>query len=283
MTAYFANHEIIYLPDFDRYVNPTDRDAPFGALDRRLSGKLVVRVTPNGVFARTPASTPEANWYRYSAQLELHEDGLISGSAKFEMSPNIEIWPRGWLSESKSMELAATSLVKATDEAGFGTFTVSDPRDLLTTFSMEGAWQSPHAVTPHGEGMLLHVPDGLDFYAPNNMRDMLSIKGQRRTPVLADTADYEWKETISLPSGVRVDAMPNDIDLTTSVGRYTSHYKVENGNVTVYRHMVINNDVVQPQDYSELESILYARVVDGRASVGLKHTVTSAPSIAKVN
>ena len=270
LTGYFGNHEILYLPDFDRYVNPTDRDAPFDALDRRLSGKTVVRITPEGVLARTPVSTLNANQYRYLAQMELQEDESIVGEAKFAMAPNIEVWPRGWLSGAKSMEIAANSLLRSTEEAGSGTFITSDPRDLMTGFLMEGSWNSPHATTPQGKEILLHIPDGLDINAPSDMREKLSLSGDRRTPILADTADYEWQETIKLPSGIAVRQLPNDIDITTSVGSYLSQYKVESGIVKVYRHMVINHDVVPPEEYHALEDILYARLLDGRATLTME-------------
>ena len=52
------NHAIVYLPDYDIYLNPTNPYAPFDSLDRTLSGKRVVIATGAGRVARTPASTP---------------------------------------------------------------------------------------------------------------------------------------------------------------------------------------------------------------------------------
>ena len=54
-SPYFANHAILYLPAYDHYVNPTDRQAGFDALDSELSGKFVVIVDKEGRVAADAA------------------------------------------------------------------------------------------------------------------------------------------------------------------------------------------------------------------------------------
>jgi transglutaminase-like putative cysteine protease len=69
------NHVLVYLPDYDLYLNPTDPYAPFGSLDRTLSGKRVVIATATGRVARTPASTPADYRYAMVSRLAVDADG----------------------------------------------------------------------------------------------------------------------------------------------------------------------------------------------------------------
>ena len=118
---FFTNHRIIYLPEFQHFANPTDGYAGFDALDRRLSGKLVVLATPDGAVIRTPASTPERNQYRMQSHLRLTADGAIDGTASYEMSPNAEEQARAMVSSASSMTDLAERLLQRTLEVGFGT------------------------------------------------------------------------------------------------------------------------------------------------------------------
>ncbi|MFC4174212.1 transglutaminase family protein [Microvirga sp. GCM10011540] len=50
------NHVMVYLPDYDVYLNPTNPFARFDALDIGLSNKLVVIANGKGEVRQTPAS-----------------------------------------------------------------------------------------------------------------------------------------------------------------------------------------------------------------------------------
>jgi hypothetical protein len=269
LTGYYGNHEIVYLPDYDHFVNPTDRNAPFDALDRRLSGKLAVLVTPEGQVTRTPASTPQANRYRYSARLTLEADGTLHGTAEYAMSANAEIGARSALNGAASMEDLGRRVLSNTREGGFGVLHGSDPRDLLHPLDLSAAWESPMAVNRQGEETYLRVPQGMDLFPPSAHREKLLHTGARGTPVLADAADLQWENEIALPPGMRAALLPGDVDVATSAGRYTARYRAADGIIHVSRNLVIARDVVAPREYAGLKALLTAPVVDARAVIAL--------------
>ncbi|HTC09343.1 MAG TPA: DUF3857 domain-containing protein [Acetobacteraceae bacterium] len=262
---YFSNHRIIYLPAFHQFANPTDRFAGFDALDRRLSGKQVVLSTPTGAVMRTPESTPEANRYRMESHLTLTADGGIDGTARYAMSPNTEAYARALVSGASSMTDLAERLLQRTIEGGFGTMQAGDPRDLSQPFAMSATWHSAHVVNEQGGRVYLRVPPGPDLLPPGYEREKISPTGKRRYAELADAREQEWQTTITLPAGLRVVQLPDDVTLDDQVGHYTAHYAQRGDDITVSRRLIVLHDVVDAASYPDLERLLYAALVDARA------------------
>jgi hypothetical protein len=272
-SPYIFNHAILYLPAYDRFVNPTDRDASFDALDRRLSGKPVLIVGETGRMARTPDATPGANRYRYTARLTLTPDGALDGTARFAMAPNVEIPVRRSLASASSLSDMAQRMLVYTPEGGFGGFEASDPRDLSQPLALSANWHSPMAVNVQERNTFLRVPIGLDMYPPSRERTKLSPDGKRQTPVIADVTDAGWETTIDLLPGMTVVRLPPDTDLETPAGHYMARYAMENGAIHIWRNLIIERQVVAPDDYSDLERLIYAPLVDSRAIIVLAPSV----------
>jgi hypothetical protein len=265
LTAFFANHEILYLPESGRFVNPTDRSAPFDALDRTLAGKVVVLVTAEGKVVHTPQTRPEDFRYRYQARLRLDGEGTMTGTAEYEMSPAVETSLRRVLSTVPSMPAFAVQLLAIAGDGGTGTLELSDPKDLLAPLRISASWESPMAVNPQGGEVYLRVPLGLDLHPLSEQRGKLAQQGARQTPALADAQDFGWQTEIALPAGTKVARLPPDVDVSTAAGRYTARYRAENGRIAVTRRMVVARNVVPAAEYDALRRLLYAGLVDTRA------------------
>lgn len=267
---YFANHAIVYLPDFDRFLNPTNRYAGFDALDPQLAGKFVVLLTPEGRVLRTPPSTAASNRYRMRSNLVLATDGTVKGHADYSMTPNGEVSIRSALASTSSTTKLAEALLGRTLEGGFGDVTSSNPRDLSRTLSLSAEWSSPHAVNPAGHDVYLRVPVGPDLAPPSEMRGKLSPTGVRRTALFAEARDHGWETAITIPAGLQVTRLPDDVTIANAVGSYTARYRSDDRQrIVVTRNLVIARDVVAPEDYKSLEVLLYAPIVDVRAVVVL--------------
>lgn len=270
---YFANHAIVYLPDFDKFLNPTNRYARFDALDPQLAGKLVVLLTPEGRVLRTPPSTAEANHYRMRSDLVLGVDGTIKGHADFAMTANGEVGIRNALASTSSTTKLAESLLSRTLEGGFGDVVSSNPRDLTRPLALSADWSSPHAVNLIGRDIFLRVPVGPDLAPPSEMRGKLSPTGVRRTRLFAEARDHGWETAITIPDGMQVARLPDDVTIANDVGRYTASYRTDGSQrIMVSRNLVIGRDVVAPEDYKLLEKLLYAPMIDVRAVVVLAPT-----------
>ncbi len=279
VTPHFADHEILYLPAFDRWLNPVDRNTPYDGLDRRLSGKLVVLITQGGKVTHTPPSTPAAHRYVYTAQLNLDEGGSVHGTGRYSFSTTAESGMRRALANAMSMSALAADSLGASGESGFGSFSASDPKNLLQPLKLTSRWDSPNMVNHEGERIYLSVPQGLDLAPALSQRSKLAPRSERLWPALADASDLTWNNEIFLAGGLKVAQLPPNVEVETAAGRYSATYSEKEGTISVIRHLVIATDVVPAADYAGLRRLLYAAVVDARAVLALE---TAGPADAEI-
>ncbi len=264
------NHAIIYLPDFDLFLNPTNPYARFEALDPTLSGKLVVIATAEGRVARTPQLRPENAQYRFEATDRVLADGTIEASAAMTMSAFIESSLRGAVAGASSTTDLADQVLRNTPEGGFGDFVTSSPRDLSKPFTVHAAWRSPHGV-PTGSGTVaMQVPAGLDITRPALQRVYLTRDGERQAPVMVGAKEVTWNTLMILPTEMHAAALPKDVSVVNQAGSYSARYRQEAGGVRIERRFVIDHTVYQPRDVTALEAVIYAALDDARAPLMLE-------------
>lgn len=259
------NHVVIYLPQYDIYLNPTNPYASFDARDPTLSGKLVVIATEHGRVARTPDMRPQDSQYRSNATDTILPDGTIEGHLTLHMSAYVESGLRGAVANASSTVHLAEQVLRATPEGGFGDFTTSNPRDLTKPFDVSGHWRSLHGAPPCCAQAAIPTPAGLDLVRPSLMRSYLSREGSRLYPVMVGAKDLQWTERIKLALGTHAALLPTDVTLANPAGSYTAHYTPEPDGLLVTRRLIINHSVYQPGEVASLESVIYAALDDARA------------------
>ncbi len=269
------NHAIIYLPDYDLYLNPTNPYAPFGSLDNTLSGKRVVIASSTGRVAHTPGCNPSSYRYAIDQRVSIDAEGNIEGRASWTLSPNVDANLRAYLANATSPRELMERVLLSTPEGGFGSFKASDPRDLATPLTLTATWRSPHGVTLRDVDAAVPVPTGPDMEPAYRMRRFLSADGTRRTPLAIGATDLSWTTSITLAPGITAKRLPSDADITTQAGHYTARYRRDGAGVQVTRNLVIDRDVFQPSEYPELERLLYAALDDTRSAL----TLTRAESV----
>jgi len=265
------NHAIIYLPMYNRYLNPTNPYARFDSLDPTLAGKLVVLATEQGRVSHTPVLRPEDNLYHFNADIRVDADGTIAAKAQMSMSAFNEASFRSAVAHAVSPEDLAEQFLRGMPEGGFGRYITSAPRDLSIPFAVEAHWRSRHGAAPCCAEASLPIPLGLDIARPALLRTYLTRDGERRHPMMVAAKDLNWTETIHLPKGARPTALPHDMNVENAVGFYRALYTSMGDDVHVERQLVLKRSVFQPQDVTALEGLIYAALDDVRA------TVTEAP------
>jgi len=261
------NHAIIYLPEFDRYANPTDPFASFDVLDRRLAGKTVVLATEHGRVVRTPVAQPGSYRYAISSTVTRAGPGPAAGTAAISSSPSLDGRMRAMVAGASSMTDLAERLLSATPEGGYGLLTSSDPRALDQPFKATVTWTSPHGISFQGADAYLRVPAGPDIEPASRLRAKLSPSGERRHPLLADVGDYLWETRIVPQPGLEITRLPADIDAANAIGRYTASYRRDGRDLLVRRNLVIERDMVPAAEYRALETLLTTVIDDARVAL----------------
>ena len=271
-TPLFTNQVILYLPDFDRYLNMFSRFSRFDALQPNMTGKLAIHVTDPGRRAQTPANTPAHSSYQASLRTSLDAAGTITGHADFAMSPTAEAFVRAQVAEASSLEQLAGQSIAATPEGGYGTYSASNPRDLSQPFRLSADWTSPRVLNRLGGAWTLQIPQGVGPLVVSGLRDLLrqSASGPRRTPAWVGARDYRWDVRLTVPDGWRIARLPQDVRVDNPVGRYQARYRVEGQTILVQRQLLVERNVVAPDEYAALEALAYAPILDTRGLVFLE-------------
>lgn len=259
------NHVMIYLPDFDLYANPTSPFAAFGVLDATLADKPVIIASQTGEVRRTPPRTAASNHYRATATLSVEADGLVRGATTILVSPDSDPTVRQLLESKPSAEIVRTSLM-ATPEGGFGDLKATNPRDLSRPVRIEGQWTSPHGVIVSTPSVFMGVPQGLDVRPNGDLRQYLVESGKRAFPFIVGPRDYSLTSQVTLPPGSVIQRLPPSVDVRNSAGHVRSHYEATPGGFTATRHVVLDRNVYLPEQYPDLERLIYA-VLDDRRGI----------------
>lgn len=264
------NHEMIYLPQFNLFANPTDKFAPFGVLGRGLDGKFVLIASPEGRTAYLPASSPEQNTYKNISTISLLPDGTIQGKNTLTVTGYMNDAIREIFSSPISLQDLAEKILSKTAEGGYGDFILSgSPFNLATPFSVSGKWTSPQAFLV-GETIYFEVPVGTDPLSSPWFRKMITPRN-RLFPFVIFPGQYEWIYTIKLPEGYSIAHVPSNIDVSNSVGSFQSTYSKKGENtILVKRKFVINKFYLSPQEYELLRSVLYTLEKEAHSIFGIE-------------
>lgn len=268
-TPWQFNHVVLYLPDYDRFANPTNPYAPFEAMDRRLSGRPVVMASEEGRVMRTPPSRPEDNRTEVDAEVQVAPDGTISGRSRITESPVLSSGPRSAVAGALSTRELAERMLLQTPEGGFGDLEATDPRDLSKPFEVTATWRSPRGAPAPGRDLQIAVPVGIDFEPASRLRQALLPDRPRAYPVLAGARDQAWNTVLHLPADWTVRELPAPVRVETPAGRYVATYERTGDGVRVSRRLVLLKDVYQPGEVGALEQVLYAPLDDARAILTL--------------
>src|SRR5262245_8824091 len=94
------NHAITYLPEFDLFVDSTDRLAPFGVLGDRVADKPVIVTKLRDPLMHTPALTAEDNGIEVTSEATLHPDGSVEGKSRAVLRGAHSGWLRSTLADA---------------------------------------------------------------------------------------------------------------------------------------------------------------------------------------
>lgn len=257
------NHEMIYLPAFGIFANPTDKFASFGVLGQGLDGKFVLIASPKGQTAYLPSSDPRKNVYRNENIISILEDGTVEGKNTLIGTGYMEDSLRSIFSTAVPQELAE-EVLNQTDNGGYGNFTLSSsPFDLSKPFSVAGTWISPQAFSS-GNTIYFWVPTGLDPAGPHSLRQLITPH-TRLFPFVTSPAKHITKYEIKIPKGYEITHLPANTSITTPIGSYKSSYLKKGGAVLVERAITIDKSYLSAQEYESLRKVLYKLESDGHA------------------
>ncbi|MGM0369840.1 MAG: DUF3857 domain-containing protein [Bacillota bacterium] len=246
------NHLIVYLPDQDKYLDPTSSGTTYGVLPGD-QGKNVL-LPEEDKLEKTPVMDSEKNRTTVNQQVKLMNDG----SAKIEFQEqNIGVYgyfyKRGYqrYTPQKRDEIVKQTVSKTFSNAQIEGIKLSGIEDLAEDFRME----------------VLNVK--VKDYA-QKMGDIMSFKPLRfplqlGNIVAADERDYPIylgfnrqvlrEVEVKIPAGHKVDHLPEEIDFSNQVGELHLDYQQQGRTIKVKLDLKVNQHQVMPDDYQAVRDL----------------------------
>lgn len=262
-TPFWFNHAIDYAPQRHLFLDSTGTYETPGQLAVGERDKPTIVTGPHPRVVMTPGAEPGANQLDYSADLTLHRNGDLSGTAKMVTHG---WWAWMYRETFASIPPSAYPRVMNTlllrDGGGSGSFVPGDPNVLDQPFSVSAHWHTV-AYTHVGDHISFPIPSG-PYLTPvlagtaNPIRALTRVIGplQRQHPVTTYLGGIHWTSTIHLPAGYRVEYLPPDQHLHNSAGSFVYTLAQKNQNVIVHYKLRLKRVVYDPRQYPALRQLL---------------------------
>ena len=237
----YFNSVILYIPEFDLYLDPTERRSGFGVLAQLGYDKPVLRCGRDGVvMTRTPVASPEANSVEVTAEVTVDQDGKPSGVAINTGTGVGANDLRQFMAniEAKGVE----AVVKPTFDAlqTNGAARVLDRKsstDHAEPYTVKLAFSIENSIL--GEDNGTEALTGPVTVSPPYSRMAAIFRGVRRSEFTCHPASYSERVTYRLPAGWTLKDKPLTTSVVAGPAEYSVSYTESPGVVHVDRRFVL--------------------------------------------
>lgn len=250
------NHVILYVPEFDRYLEPTSQYSSFATLPWGHYDKPVLHaVAGKSRTSRVPRERAEDNVAETHTIATIGLDGSISGTthekASGAMATNLKTLAMG------ANEATAKTQLRRFGPPGTGKWTKRAKDASATDVDLSAEFKLTDDIDL-GAGEALTPPAGLRFLA----RPGAFLVGTHDTARLHPFPCHAGRkiETIEviLPAGFRPARLPADRSWKTSIAEYRSVYALRGDTLYVRREFVAHpeSQVCRPEYSRELVALM---------------------------
>jgi transglutaminase-like putative cysteine protease len=282
-TMVALNHVILYLPQFDLYVDPTANFAAFGVLAAEAYDKPVVRVSAKDAkLARTPAMRPEDHVAYAHTALKVAADGTVSGRTVESNTGIFGMVLRGVAAQVQNLgsENAARMQLQGFNTPGNGRFELGNVTDTADPVVVEGTFALNQKFTAPPQGARAFIPFGMPLTArPGNFL-LGNLPNNRTMPFTCfagrqvEDIDATYDQPLPMPFA------PPPVTIENGTFTYKATFKIEGRTFKTHREFVakVPGQVCQP----ELEARLLGDMNSLRGNVNMSYAfqVAAPPAAA---
>lgn len=220
------NHAIVYLPEFDLYVDPTSPVSDFQSLPEGDADKSVLRVGKHGVMrSRTPPISMEANRLSIKADVVIGSDGTATGESTIEASGQtaLELREAGLRASMQGAEAYVKQRLRSLNWHGTGTLELHDPTDHLEPYIVKTKFHLTNRFFGEGENRNA-IPIGPLLAEPVSTRIIAFIRDDRTQDFVCKAGTYNVSIDVHFPDGRTLASTPKDVAVSASFLTYKATY-----------------------------------------------------------
>ena len=267
------DHAIVYLPDFDIFVDPTSEIAPFGILPVKEYSKyaLVTRGLDKGSCIKMlPEPSPEVSNIKTITTITINNDGSAKGQSTIQANGGMAYVLRSYKASIPPGQeaIAARAFLTRSGQQGEGTITGSDPRNLMEDIKVETEFTLQNVLMMPGPGAFM-IPTGIPNPSPIVILSFGTNLPERKYPSYQSGYEKVERTSLTLPDTVKIMQLPKDVTIENKYGSYSAIYKQDGQTIDIERRLSVKTPrgLCPPEGYPLIRELGLAIGRDMRSQV----------------
>ncbi|HVP63782.1 MAG TPA: DUF3857 domain-containing protein [candidate division Zixibacteria bacterium] len=233
------DHAIVYVPEFDLFLDGTADFAETGELPDTDQGAMAVTVSENGVATVRTIPVLESNAQHRDLDAVVNADGTLKLTGRVDAEGAGAAHLRR---ESQNSERQRAELTRTLGDS-FSTL------KLVNTAASNDAIQFSGSEQPKLQGKTLSLRSTLAETALK--RQFATLDSRKEELLLQPLPALSEEFRFQLPAGAQVSTLPEDAVVETPFGNAQIHFTAQNSSLTITSEVHVNATKVDPQDYAE--------------------------------
>ncbi len=241
----------------------TDDLTPVGDLPIYLQGSLALVVAgEKGVLTEMPITPPEMNALKRSVEVKLTENGSVSGKIRELTSGQSSKYERTLyrkLSKSDYRKVIEQWLTSGATAAKLVDLTPND-NHTDASFDLDVEFSAPTYGQLMQNRLLIFKPAIV-----SRLRSVSLTEQDRTHPIRLESNSFTETAVFELPQGFTVDEVPEELNLETSFGKYSTSYEVKEGKLFYKRTLITNRTLIPSKNYNSVKEF-FAQILNSEQS-----------------
>ena len=260
------NHAIVAMPRKGggwTYLDPTAKNNNELLPGYEAEQTTLVSTSKGEPLTAIPAADPAANLGHAIAQTTINADGSLTSKVTFETKGMFDMMIRGvaaTMSKEQQQQGVEELLHQSLPDAQLVSYDTSSPLVLVKPMTVTLEVKVPHAAVATGDYRLLRtlVTSGALGLVENVLPQWLGGLESRKFSLDAQlTFQYDEDETVTLPGGTKIVALPNDAKADNKVSALESSCAQKDATtVACHRSFALKSRFVDPARYGDLRAAL---------------------------
>lgn len=246
------NHAIVYLPDFNVWLDGTAEMYSFGTIPSMDQGGFALIIDPEKPYTTTlPFTEPEDNLTEEKIDISLDKNGVARATLSITIRGNKTSTLRYELqAEISRIKRIEPSIHKIYPGAIIDYFNLENLNDRELPLKIEMRLTIPNFGMVSGEGEIL-----LPLFVPMDITSVVAL-AQRRFPLILDyKSKYHTFIKIRLPAGYRLVNIPQPLEIREQFLCFNSNLNAKEGVIEVEQQLLINTTRVSQDEYEKFREI----------------------------
>src|SRR5262249_540099 len=199
----------------------------------------------------------------------IQADGSATGTSEITARGMFEVNLRARIASEMAQpgERVVANLLAKNKENGSGTLQRGEPGNLEKPYVLTSTFTIETLVNLSGPGALT-VPLGLSSTDIENFATNTTLKG-RHFPYVCGSSTYEEERTVEFPSGMKILAVPKNVQFSNTYAQYTSSYALQGQTLLAKRRYQSTRPsrVCDPADYNLHKELVHVVQRDLHAQI----------------